>query len=121
MAAQLGRKEAVPSRTEGIPSCAEGNPSWTEGFPSWTEGFPSRAEGNPNVHPSVKSKSFNGLRSMPAGGLGVAPESRARPINLTFCGRRRLKEGRFDPVMGSLYQTLLIYGIDCRTKISVFP
>src|SRR6202521_574735 len=63
-AAPLGRKEAAPS-------WAEGNPSQSEGNPNLAEGIPSRAEGNPNVCPSVKSRSFNGLRSTPAGGLGV--------------------------------------------------
>jgi hypothetical protein len=63
-AVPLGRKEPFPSRTEGIPSSAEGNPSQSEGNPS-------RAEGNPNVYSSVKSRSFNGLRPTPAGGLGV--------------------------------------------------
>jgi hypothetical protein len=38
-------------------------------LPSRTEGIPSWAEGNPNVYPSVKSRSFNGLRPTPAGGL----------------------------------------------------
>jgi hypothetical protein len=90
-AAQVGRKEAVPSRTEGIPSWAEGNPSQSEGIPNRAEGNPSRAEGIPNVCPSVKSKSFNGLRSTPAGGLGVTPKMRARLIRLNFCGRRRLR------------------------------
>jgi hypothetical protein len=83
-AAPLGRKEAVPGRTEGIPSWAEGNPSQSEGNPNRAEGNPSRAEGIPNVCPSVKSKSFNGLRSTPAGGLGVTlkTEKNARPLTV---------------------------------------
>jgi hypothetical protein len=77
-AAPLGRKEAVPSRTEGIPSWAEGNPSQSEGNPSRAEGNPSPAEGITNVCPSVKSKYFNGLRSTPAGGSGIAPSPTAQ-------------------------------------------
>jgi len=91
MAAQLGRKEAVPSRTEGIPSWAEGNPSQSEGNPNRAEGIPSRAEGNPNVCPSVKSRSFNGLRPTPAGGLVVTVEKSFRSPHLQFRQRRSVK------------------------------
>jgi hypothetical protein len=45
-------------------------------------------------------------------------KKRARPINLTSCGRRRLNEGRFDRVMGSQYQIFPVYGRNCRTEIS---
>ena len=98
MAAPLGRKEAVPSRTEGIPSWAEGNPGQSEGNPGQSEGNPNRAEGNPsraegipNVCPSVKSKPFNGLRPTPAGGLGVTPEIR----RLRRLSRSQVSRGRW--------------------------
>jgi hypothetical protein len=95
---QAARK-GFPSRAEGIPSRSEGIPSQSEGIPSQSEGIPNPAEGNPNLLSLLNSWLFNGLSSNPAG-LGVTQKLHATPINLTSCGRRRLKEWRLDPVMG---------------------